>query len=162
MHSEIINNNTIIFQYKNNLSKCIDMKWLSEFKTFAMRGNVLDMAVGIIIGGAFGKIVSSLVADVIMPPIGMLIGGINFSEWKIVLHHAVMEGDKVMNPAVTLNIGNFIQTISDFIIIAFSIFLVVKAINTLKQTKEETAPAGPTKQEELLTEIRDLLKKQSE
>jgi len=133
------------------------MKWLNEFKTFAMRGNVLDMAVGIIIGGAFGKIVSSLVADVIMPPIGMLIGGINFTEWKIVLHHAVIEGEQVIKPVVTMNIGNFIQTITDFIIIAFSIFMVLKAINTLKQKKEDT-PAGPTKQEELLSEIRDLLK----
>ena len=133
------------------------MKWFSEFKTFAMRGNVLDMAVGIIIGGAFGKIVSSLVADIIMPPVGMLIGGINFTEWKIILHHGVMEAGQVVKPNVTLNIGNFIQTITDFIIIAFSIFLVVKAINTIKQKKDAT-PAGPTKQEELLTEIRDLLK----
>jgi len=133
------------------------MKWLNDFKTFAMRGNVLDMAVGIIIGGAFGKIVSSLVADVIMPPIGMLVGGINFTEWKIVLHHALIEEGQVVKPGVTMNIGNFIQTISDFIIIAFSIFLVVKAINTLQQ-KKEAAPAAPNKQEELLTEIRDLLK----
>ena len=136
------------------------MKWLNEFKTFAMRGNVLDMAVGIIIGGAFGKIVSSLVADVIMPPVGMLVGGVNFTEWKIVLHHAVIEAGQVVKPSVTLNIGNFIQTIVDFIIIAFSIFLVVKAINTLKQ-KKDAAPAAPTKQEELLTEIRDILKNQS-
>jgi len=136
------------------------MKWLNEFKTFAMRGNVLDMAVGIIIGGAFGKIVSSLVADVIMPPVGMLVGGVNFTEWKIVLHHAVIEAGQVVKPSVMLNIGNFIQTIADFIIIAFSIFLVVKAINTIKQKKDAT-PAGPTKQEELLTEIRDILKNKS-
>ena len=134
------------------------MKWLNEFKTFAMRGNVLDMAVGIIIGGAFGKIVSSLVADVIMPPIGMLIGGINFTEWKIQLHKAVVEAGQMVQPDVTLNIGNFLQTIFDFIIIAFSIFLVVKAVNAVNQKKEAT-PAAPTKQEELLTEIRDLLKK---
>ena len=133
------------------------MKWLNEFKTFAMRGNVMDMAVGIIIGGAFGKIVSSLVADVIMPPIGMLIGGINFTEWKIVLHQAVIEAGQVAKPAVTLNIGSFIQTIFDFIIIAFSIFLVVKAVNSVSQKKE--AAAAPTKEEVLLTEIRDLLKK---
>jgi len=133
------------------------MKWLNDFKTFAMRGNVLDMAVGIIIGGAFGKIVSSLVADVIMPPIGMLVGGVNFTEWKIVLHHAVIEAEQVVKPDVTINIGNFIQTITDFIIIAFSIFIVVKAINSLRQ-KKEAVPAAPTKQEELLTEIRDLLK----
>lgn len=132
------------------------MKWLNEFKTFAMRGNVLDMAVGIIIGGAFGKIVSSLVADVIMPPVGVLIGGINFTEWKIKLHEAVIEAGQVVKPDVTLNIGNFIQTIFDFIIIAFSIFLVVKAVNTFNKKKETVA--APTKQEVLLTEIRDLLK----
>ena len=133
------------------------MKWLNEFKTFAMRGNVLDMAVGIIIGGVFGKIVSSLVADIIMPPIGMLVGGMNFTEWTIKLQEAVMVADQVVKPAVTLNIGNFIQTILDFTIIAFSIFLIVKAVNTFNRKKEETA--APTKQEELLTEIRDLLKK---
>ena len=136
------------------------MKWLNEFKTFAMRGNVLDMAVGIIIGGAFGKIVSSLVADIIMPPIGMLIGGINFTEWKIKLHEAVVEAGQVVKPDVTLNIGNFLQTIFDFTIIAFSIFLVVKAVNAVNQKKEKM-PAAPTKQEELLTEIRDLLKNKS-
>ena len=136
------------------------MKWLNEFKTFAMRGNVLDMAVGIIIGGAFGKIVSSLVADVIMPPIGMLVGGINFTEWTIKLHEAVVEAGQVIKPAVTLNIGAFIQTIFDFVIIAFSIFLMIKAMNTFNRKKEEAAaaPAAPSKQEELLTEIRDLLK----
>ena len=132
------------------------MKWLNEFKTFAMRGNVLDLAVGIIIGGAFGKIVSSLVADILMPPIGMLIGGINFTEFTIKLHHAVIEAGQVVKPAVTLNIGNFLQTIFDFIIITFSIFLVVKAVNTINKKKEATA--APTKQEELLAEIRDLLK----
>jgi large conductance mechanosensitive channel len=131
------------------------MKWLNEFKTFAMRGNVLDMAVGIIIGGAFGKIVSSLVSDIIMPPIGMLIGGINFTEWKIKLHEAVVEAGQVIKPDVTLNIGNFIQTVFDFTIIAFSIFLVVKVMNSIHQKKE----VAPSKQEELLTEIRDLLKK---
>ena len=132
------------------------MKWLNEFKTFAMRGNVLDLAVGIIIGGAFGKIVSSLVADILMPPIGVLIGGINFTELNIVLSHAVVEVDQVIKPAVTMNIGNFLQTIFDFIIITFSIFLVVKAVNTINKKKEATA--SPTKQEVLLTEIRDLLK----
>ena len=135
------------------------MKWLQEFKTFAMRGNVLDMAVGIIIGGAFGKIVSSLVADVLMPPVGMLIGGINFTEWKINLHEAIVEADQVIKPAVTLNIGNFIQTIFDFTVIAFSIFLMIKVINTINKKKEEAVPAAPSKQEELLAEIRDLLKK---
>jgi len=137
------------------------MNWLKEFKTFAMRGNVLDMAVGIIIGGAFGKIVSSLVADVIMPPIGMLVGGINFTEWTIKLHEAVVEAGQVVKPAVTLNVGNFIQTVFDFTIIAFSIFLVIKAVNSINKKKEEApaGPAAPTKQEELLAEIRDLLKK---
>lgn len=133
------------------------MKWLNEFKTFAMRGNVMDMAVGIIIGGAFGKIVSSLVADIIMPPIGMLIGGINFTELKINLREAVVDASQVVQPAVTLNIGSFIQTVFDFLMIAFSIFLMIKAINTVNKKKEAT-PAAPTKQEELLSEIRDLLK----
>ena len=136
------------------------MKWLNEFKTFAMRGNVLDMAIGIIIGGAFGKIVSSLVADVIMPPIGLLVGGVNFTDWKIVLHGAVIEAGQVVKPDVTLNIGSFLQTVFDFIIIAFSIFLVVKAVNSISKKKEEEAAAAePTKEEVLLTEIRDLLKK---
>ena len=134
------------------------MKWINEFKTFAMRGNVLDMAVGIIIGGAFGKIVSSLVSDIIMPPIGMMIGGINFTEWKIILYQAVVEAGQVVKPEVTLNIGNFLQTIFDFVIIAFSIFLVVKAVNSINK-KKEAAPVAPSRQEELLTEIRDLLKK---
>ena len=137
------------------------MSFIKEFKEFAMRGNVMDMAVGIIIGGAFGKIVSSLVADVIMPPIGMMVGGINFTEWTIKLHEAVVEAGQVVKPAVTLNIGNFLQTVFDFMIIAFSIFLVVKAVNTINKKKEEAPaePAAPTKQEELLAEIRDLLKK---
>ena len=134
------------------------MKWINEFKAFAMRGNVMDMAVGIIIGGAFGKIVSSLVADIIMPPIGVLIGGVNFTEWKIKLQEAVMEAGQVVQPAATLNIGNFIQTLFDFIIIAFSIFLMITAINRFNK-KKETAPTPPSKEEELLTEIRDLLKK---
>ena len=133
------------------------MKLLTEFKTFAMRGNVLDMAVGVIIGGAFGKIVSSLVADVIMPPIGMLAGGINFTQWTIKLQEAVIEAGEVVKPALTLNIGNFIQTVFDFTIIAFSIFLMVKAVNTFLRKKAEAAK--PTKEEELLAEIRDLLKK---
>jgi len=134
------------------------MKWLNEFKTFAMRGNVLDLAVGIIIGGAFGKIVSSLVADILMPPIGMLIGGINFTELNVVLHQAVAdEAGQVVKAAVTMNVGTFLQTIFDFIIITFSIFLVVKAVNSINK-KKEAAPAAPSKQEELLAEIRDLLK----
>jgi large conductance mechanosensitive channel len=129
---------------------------LKEFKEFAMRGNVVDMAVGIIIGGAFGKIVSSLVADVIMPPIGMLLGGMNFSKFALTLKEAAGEA-----PAVTLNYGVFVQTVVDFVIVAFAIFMMIKMMNQLKR-KEEAAPAAPPpppKQEVLLEEIRDLLKK---
>ncbi|HPC46636.1 MAG TPA: large-conductance mechanosensitive channel protein MscL [Deltaproteobacteria bacterium] len=129
------------------------MGMLKEFKEFAMRGNVVDMAVGIIIGAAFGKIVSSLVADVIMPPIGVLLGGVDFSNLAIVIKAAV-DGA----PAVTLNYGKFIQTVIDFIIIAFAIFLLVKGVNTFKR-KEEEKPAETPKEILLLEEIRDLLKK---
>ena len=111
-------------------------KILQEFKQFAMRGNVIDMAVGIIIGGAFGKIVSSVVGDIIMPAIGLLIGGVNFTDLKIVLKQAVMDGDKVVSPAVSINYGNFLQVTFDFIIIAFSIFMLVKGINALNKKKE--------------------------
>ena len=130
---------------------------LSEFKQFIMRGNVLDMAVGIIIGAAFGKIVSSFVGDVIMPPIGLLIGGVDFSDLAITLKAA--EGDI---PAVVLAYGKFIQTVLDFVIIAFAIFVGVKAINKLKREEAAApeAPPAPTKDQELLTEIRDLLKAQ--
>jgi large conductance mechanosensitive channel len=132
------------------------MSMMSEFRSFAMRGNVMDMAVGIVIGAAFGKIVSSFVNDVLMPPLGMLMGGVNFSGLSVVLQEAVGEV-----AAVTLNYGAFIQTIVDFMIIAFAIFMVVKAMNSLKK-KEEAAPAAPAKpsaEVELLTEIRDALKK---
>ncbi|WP_280042858.1 large-conductance mechanosensitive channel protein MscL [Pseudomonas sp. Hg5Tf] len=131
---------------------------LNEFKAFAVKGNVVDMAVGIIIGAAFGKIVTSFVGDVIMPPIGMLIGGVDFSDLAVTLKAA--EGDI---PAVVLAYGKFIQTILDFIIVAFAIFMGVKAINRLKREEAEapTLPPVPTKEEELLTEIRDLLKTQS-
>lgn len=131
------------------------MSMVQEFKKFAMRGNVIDMAVGIVIGVAFGKIVSSFVADVIMPPLGLLMGGVDFRDLAIVLKEAVGE-----TPAVVIAYGQFIQTIVDFVIIAFVIFLVIKAMNSLK-AKEEAAPAAPpapTKEEILLTEIRDLLK----
>ena len=110
-------------------------KILQEFKQFAMRGNVVDMAVGIIIGGAFGKIVSSVVADIIMPPVGLLIGGVNFSDLKITLKEAVMKGGAEVTPAVTLNYGNFIQTTLDFIIIALAIFLLVKGMNALNKKR---------------------------
>ena len=139
-------------------------KLLEEFKAFAMKGSVIDMAVGIIIGGGFGKVVASFVSDVIMPPIGLLIGGVNFAELKAVLNpNSVKEGVE----AVTLNYGIFIQTIIDFTIIAFSIFMVIRLVNKLHnrtKKKEEEAQAAPppapepTKEEILLTEIRDLLK----
>ena len=131
------------------------MSIIKEFKSFAMRGNVMDMAVGIIIGVAFGKIVSSFVADIMMPPLGMLLGNINFTELAIVLKPAVGEV-----AAVTLSYGMFIQTIVDFLIVAFAVFLVVKWMNSLKK-KEEVVPAPPaeaTRQETILGEIRDLLK----
>ncbi len=138
------------------------MKLLDEFKTFAMKGNVMDMAIGIIIGGAFGKIVSSFVSDVLMPPLGLLLGGIDFKDMTYTMKDAIMEGAEVVTPAVTLNYGLFIQNIVDFLIIAFAIFMMIKAINSMKK-KEEEAPApeppAPTKDQELLSEIRDLLKK---
>lgn len=134
---------------------------IKEFKEFAMRGNVVDMAVGIIIGGAFGKIISSFVADVLMPPIGLLLGGTDFTGLKITLKDPVMEADKVVAPAVTLNYGQFIQVTIDFLIIAFAIFMLIKLMNRMKKAKEEAPapPPAPSKEEVLLTEIRDLLKK---
>ena len=138
-------------------------KMLNEFKAFAVKGNAVDMAVGVIIGGAFGKIVTSIVNDIIMPPIGWLIGGVNFSDLKFELP-TVKLGSETMQ-AATINYGAFIQTIIDFLIIAFCVFLLVKGINklaSLKKKEEEEAPAPeepkPTKEELLLTEIRDLLK----
>jgi large conductance mechanosensitive channel len=132
------------------------MSMMSEFRDFAMRGNVVDMAVGIVIGGAFGKIVSSFVNDVLMPPIGMALGGVDFYDLAMTLKEA--SGDVA---AVTLNYGSFIQTVVDFIIIAFAIFMVIKAMNSMKKKEEEkpAAPPKPTAEESLLTEIRDLLKK---
>ena len=137
-------------------------KMLQEFKTFAMRGNVVDMAVGIIIGGAFGKIVSSVVGDLIMPAVGLLVGGVNFTDLKIVMKDAVLEGDKVITPEVSLNYGNFIQVVFNFLIIAFAVFLLIKGINALNRKKEAPAapatPPAPPADVQLLTEIRDLLK----
>jgi large conductance mechanosensitive channel len=138
------------------------MGMIKEFREFAVKGNVLDMAIGIIIGGAFGKIVSSFVSDIIMPPIGLLIGGVNFSELKIIIQEAVTDAQgEVIAEAVTINYGGFIQFIIDFIIIALVIFFVIKAINNFKRKKEEApaTPPGPSKEEILLTEIRDILKK---
>jgi large conductance mechanosensitive channel len=142
------------------------MSLIKEFKQFAMRGNVTDMAVGIIIGAAFGKIISSLVNDVIMPPLGLLIGGVNFTELKLTLKDASFDSaGKIIN-GVTINYGNFLQVLFDFLIIAFAIFMVIKAMNSLKKKEEAIAaepiaPPAPSKEEELLGEIRDLLKKNS-
>ena len=137
------------------------MSLQKELKEFLLRGNVIDMAVGIVIGGAFGKIVTSFVNDILMPPIATLLGDSKFTEFKLVLKEAVMQGDEVIKPAITFNYGNFIQVVIDFLIIGVSIFFVIKAMNSLKKKKEEApaAPPAPTKEETLLTEIRDLLKK---
>jgi large conductance mechanosensitive channel len=143
------------------------MSIVKEFKEFAMRGNIVDMAVGIIIGASFGKIITSLVNDVLMPPIGMLLGHVDFSQLHIILQKAqpaVIEGEKIIKPAlsqVTLNYGPFIQTLIDFIIVAFCVFLVIKAMNKIMR-KEKAAPAAPPAPSEevmLLKEIRDELKK---
>lgn len=139
------------------------MSFIQDFKAFALKGNVVDMAVGVIIGGAFGKIVTSIVNNIIMPPIGVLTGGMDFTDLKLVLKDAVKEGDQVVSEAVTLNYGQFIQDVVDFLIIAFCVFLMVKGIAALSRKKEEKpaepAPAPePSAEEKLLTEIRDLLK----
>ena len=147
---------------KKNLLDKETTGFINDFKQFVMRGNVIDMAVGIIMGGAFGKIVSSLVSDVIMPFVGLLIGGVNFSELKFILHEAVTDASgKVAKPAVALNYGNFIQATVDFLIIAFAIFMMIKLIGKLQRKKEEipAAPAPPSEEVQLLTQIRDLLKK---
>ncbi len=145
-------------------------KFMSEFKTFAMRGNVIDLAVGVVIGGAFGKITTSIVNDIIMPVIGVLTGGLNFGDWKIVLKEAVTsigaDGAEVVEAAeVAITFGNTIAVILDFIIIAFAVFCLVKGMNSLHRKKEESAPEPepepipePSVEEKLLTEIRDLLK----
>ena len=144
------------------------MGFIQEFKAFALKGNVMDMAVGVIIGGAFGKIVTSLVNDVIMPPIGLLIGGVDFTDLKLTLKKAVVEAGTEIAPAVTWNYGAFIQQVVDFTILAFCVFMMVKVMNQLIK-KRDTAPAPapapkpapePSAEEKLLTEIRDLLKNQ--
>jgi large conductance mechanosensitive channel len=141
------------------------MKILKEFKEFAVKGNMIDLAVGIIIGAAFGKIIASLVADIIMPPIGLLLGGVNFTDMQFIMKDAVIDpvtGKETA--AVALKYGNFIQVLVDFIIIAFSVFMILKGIISMKKKPVEEqatplAPPAPTKDQELLTEIRDLLKK---
>lgn len=134
------------------------MSFIKEFREFAMRGNVVDMAVGIIIGAAFGKIVSSLVADVIMPPLGLLIGGIDFKQFTVVLREASGSA-----PAVLLNYGVFLQTVFDFVIVAFAIFIAIKMLNKLRREQAEAPaePEAPPVEQQLLTEIRDLLKEQN-
>lgn len=144
----------------------IKSNFLSDFKKFAMKGNVVDMAVGVIIGGAFGKIVTSVVNDIIMPPIGLLVGGMNFKDLKWVMKDAVVAADgTVEQAAVSLNYGNFLQQTFDFLIIAFSIFVMIRLISNLSRKKEEEKPAPapapapePSAEEKLLAEIRDLLK----
>lgn len=137
--------------------------FVAEFKQFIARGNVMDMAVGVIIGGAFGKISTSLVNDVIMPAVSMLTGGVDFSQWKWVLRQAVVENGEEIAAAVSINYGSFLSTILDFLIIAFAVFCLIKALNKFHRKKEAApeappAPPAPSKEELLLTEIRDLLK----
>ena len=143
-------------------------RFFKEFRDFAVKGNVVDLAVAVIIGSAFGKIVSSLVADIVMPPLGVLMGGANFSDLKIVLKEAVISNGAIAKPAVTMNIGTFLQNILDFLIIALAVFVMVKMINRakrkfesvfLKEKLKEEKAAPLTKDQELLAEIRDLLKK---
>lgn len=142
------------------------MSFVKEFKEFAMKGNVVDMAVGVIIGAAFGKIVSSLVDDIIMPLVGVATGGINFTDYKWVIQKAVTDGQEIIKPEVTMNWGAWVQTVVDFLIVAFCIFVMIKFINNMRKRSEKAeaaaapAPAEPTKEEQLLTEIRDLLKEQ--
>ncbi len=138
-------------------------KFFEEFKKFAMRGNVIDLAVGVVVGGAFGKITTSLVNDIIMPVVSMLTGGVNFSDWKIILKQAVVENGEEISAAVSINYGTFISVIIDFIILAFAVFCMVKGTNTLHRKKEPApppppAPPAPSAEEKLLTEIRDLLR----
>lgn len=137
------------------------MSIVQEFKEFAVKGNVVDMAVGIIIGGAFGKIVSSFVNDIIMPPLGLLLGGVSFSEYRVVLKEAVVENGVTLTEAVTLNWGMFLQTAFDFVIVAAAIFVAIRMMNKLRKTQEDApqAPAEPPADIKLLTEIRDALRK---
>ena len=135
------------------------MSFVKEFKEFAMKGNVVDLAVGLIIGAAFGRIVSSFVADIIMPPLGLLVGNVDFKDLKVTLKEATEAA-----PAVTLNYGMFVQTIFDFLIVALAIFLVIKGMNKLHRSKapEPAAPPAPSAEQQLLAEIRDLLAQRTE
>ena len=140
-------------------------KFFEEFKAFAMRGNVVDMAVGVVIGGAFGKISTSIVNDIIMPVVSIITGGIDFTAWKVVLKQAIMEGETVVKPEVAINFGSTIAVIVDFIIVAFAVFCMIKFLNNLHRKQEEPAPEPeapaepePSNEEKLLMEIRDLLK----
>lgn len=136
---------------------------LQEFKKFAIKGNVVDLAVAVIIGGAFGKIVTSFVNDVVMPPIGLLLGGVDFTDLKWVLRDAYLDPEGIELSAVTVDYGTFIQNVVNFLIIAFTIFMAIQAINSLKRKEEaaHSAPPAPTKEEVLLAEIRDILKNQN-
>lgn len=141
------------------------MGFVKEFKEFAMKGNVIDLAVGVIIGGAFGKITTSLVNDIVMPPLGLLVGGVNFKDIKIPLKDAITDASgKITTEAVTLNLGNFVQTVFDFVLMALAIFIMIKLMNTLRKKEEAAAPPPappePTQEQVLLTEIRDALLKQ--
>ena len=142
------------------------MGFIKEFRTFINRGNVLDLAVGVVIGGAFGKITGSLVNDILMPPLGLALAGTDFKKIKLTLKEETLnDAGEVLQAAVTMNVGNFLQTLIDFIIIAFAIFIVVRSFNAMKKKEKAApapppaAPAPPTKEEQLLTEIRDLLRK---
>ena len=136
------------------------MGFIKEFREFAMKGNVVDLAVGVVIGAAFGKIVNSLVSDVIMPPIGWMLGGVNFTEIKIKLSDAIVDSaGKITTAAVSINIGTFIQTVFDFLLVAAAIFMLVRAINKMKKEEAIAPPAAPSSEELLLIQIRDLLKK---
>lgn len=138
-------------------------KFVNDFKEFAVKGNVVDLAVGVIIGAAFGKIVTSLVNDILMPIIGYFTGGANFSEHRWIIQEGVMKGEEIITPEIAVSWGVFVQAIVDFIIVAFCIFCMVKFIMNLRKKKEETeAPAEPSEEVILLTEIRDLLKKNEE
>lgn len=140
------------------------MSILSEFRDFALKGNVVDLAVGVIIGGAFGKLVTSLVDRIMMPVIGLITSGIDFSEYNVTLKEQVVEGDKVVQPAVVIGVGDLVNTVIQFLITAFCLFLVVKAMNTARKRFEKKKKEGavePPPQEKLLMEIRDLLKQKA-